>query len=140
MANDSSFLGSGWSFPPSFSRGLASVEMASGVEDIRESLWILFSTTLGERIMLPNYGCAIWQTVFRGITTTLLSELEDNVATAILYWEPRINVDRVSAEPEATLDGVVSITVEFTIRTTNTRSNLVYPFYIQEATIPAQTP
>lgn len=135
-----SFLGTGWSFPPTFTRAGYTVEMVSDDLDIQQSLWILFSTSLGERIMLPGYGSQIWQTVFRNITTTLMTELEDYVRTAVLAWEARIDVDEVSVQPDATQDGLVLITVYYTIRRTNARNNFVYPFYLQEGTIPAEAP
>ena len=135
-----SIIGSGWSFPPTFSRQNYTIKMVWDDQDIKESLWILFSTTLGERIMLPKYGSQLWQMIFQNITTTLITQLADIVRQAILYWEARINVDQVSVQPDATVNGLVLITVYYTIRKTNTRSNLVYPFYIQEGTIPVETP
>jgi phage baseplate assembly protein W len=133
---DRSFLGTGWSFPPTFSRLTYSVNMVSDDQDIRESLWILFSTALGERIMLPEYGTQLWRMLFRNATTTLLTQLANIVRQAILYWEARITVDDVKAQPDAKVAGLVLITVNYTIRKTNARNNLVFPFYLQEGTIP----
>lgn len=137
---ENSFLGSGWSFPPTFSRLTYSVEMVSDEKDIRESLWILFSTQLGERLMVPEYGCQLWRMVFKNLTTTLTTQLANIVRQAILYWEARINVDQITVLPDATVPGLVLITVDYTIRKTNARNNLVFPFYIQEGTIPVETP
>lgn len=139
-ASDSSFLGTGWSFPPTFTRAGYVVEMASAERDIRESLWILFSTSPGERIMVPEYGCSLWEMVFRGIDKGLMTDLEDAVATAILDWEPRIDVVAVSVEPDATVDGKVLVSVDYVVRQTNSRSNLVYPFYVEEGTLTSETP
>jgi phage baseplate assembly protein W len=136
-ANDyPDFLGTGWSFPPTFVRHTASVVMASDVEDIRQSLWILFSTSLGERIMLATYGSSLWQKVFAALTTTMANEIRDLIAKAILTWEPRIDVERIEVEELRPEDGVLGISVDFIVRQTNVRSNLVYPFYLQEATLP----
>jgi hypothetical protein len=137
---ESSFLGTGWSFPPTFSRWTYSVDLVSDDQDIRESLWILFSTSIGERIMLPDYGSLLWKMVFQNITNTLMTQLADIVRQAVLYWEPRIDVDDVAVQPDATVAGLVLITVSYTIRKTNARNNLVFPFYIQEGTIPVETP
>ncbi|MBX7224097.1 MAG: GPW/gp25 family protein [Blastocatellia bacterium] len=134
------FLGTGWSFPPTFSRLTASVDMVSEDRDIQESLRILFSTALGERVMEPNYGSQLNRMVFHSVTTTFLTELEAIVAKAILYWEARITVDEVLAQPDAQINGLVTITVNYVIRTTNARNNFVYPFYLQEATIPGEAP
>lgn len=130
-------IGTGWSFPPTFSRRSASVEMVTGNRDIRESLWILFSTRLGERIMLPKYGSGLWDMVFQAMTTTLLTRIEESVRTAILYWEPRIEVLAVTANPDASVAGLVSVSIDYEIRNTNARNNLVYPFYLNEGTVAA---
>jgi hypothetical protein len=137
MANpETLFLGTGWSFPPTFSRLTYSVEMVSDDNDIQESLRILFQTQMGERVMVPEYGTLLWQMVFRNINTTLMTELEEMVRQAILYWEARITVNDITVQPDASIAGLVLITVDYTIRTTNARNNLVYPFYVNEATIP----
>jgi phage baseplate assembly protein W len=129
------FLGTGWGFPPTFSRSLQGVEMVSGVTDIHQSLRILFATVPGERIMLPLYGCDLWRMVFRTLTTTLLTELKDMVEQAIVLWEPRIDLLAVEVVQDPAEDGLVRIEVEFVVRRTNTRSNFVYPFYMREATL-----
>lgn len=128
------FLGQGWSFPPVFSRQAHSVALVSDVEDIRQSLLILFQTAPGERIMLPAYGCDLWKFVFRDISASFLSELKDVVSTAILRWEPRIDLLDVEANADP-LAGLVLIEVDFRVRRTNIRSNLVYPFYLREGTL-----
>jgi phage baseplate assembly protein W len=137
---DMDFLGTGWSFPPTFSRFSASVDMVSNNQDIQESLWVLFSTSLGERIMLPQYGTQIWRMVFRNPTNTLMTQLKEMVQQAILNWEPRIDVVNIAVAQDATTDGLLLIRVDYIIRMTNARNNLVYPFYINEATIPQVKP
>jgi phage baseplate assembly protein W len=133
---DDPFLGTGWSFPPTFDASSASVRMVSAERDIRESLWILLSTEKGERVMVPEYGCDIWRYVFRGITTTLIAQVERAVATAILNWEPRVTVIEVTASQNPDAPGTLFILIDYEIRRINTRSNMVYPFYLEEATIP----
>ena len=137
---EQAILGTGWSFPPTFSRADVSVVMVSGVDNVRQSLWVLFSTALGERVMLPDYGSQIWQMVFRSINTTLLTQLADMVSQAILYWEPRIDVVDINVTPDASDAGRVLIMVDYVVRRTNSRSNMVYPFYLREMTIPVQEP
>ena len=137
---EQAILGTGWSFPPTFSRADVSVVTVSGVDNVRQSLWVLFSTALGERVMLPDYGSQIWQMVFRSINTTLLTQLADMVSQAILYWEPRIDVVDISVTPDASDAGRVLIMVDYVVRRTNSRNNMVYPFYLREMTIPVQEP
>jgi uncharacterized protein len=136
MANpETAFLGTGWSFPPTFSRLCASVDMVSAETDVRESLIILFSTAWGERVMLPTYGCGLSGMIFQGVTTTLQTEIAASLRQAVLNWEPRIEVLDVRVQPDATIDGLVLVTLDYLIRQTNTRSNLVYPFYLREGTL-----
>lgn len=138
--HDPEFLGRGWSFPPTFSRASARVEMVSGAEDIHQSLWILLSTSVGERIMIPGYGCALTPLLFEEISVTFLTDLRDMVTAAIRDWEPRIAVNHIDAEVDPLEAGLVRVSIDYTIRKTNTRNNLVYPFYLHEATIAPPAP
>jgi len=140
MSINNDFLGTGWSFPPTFSRLSYSVEMVSDEKDIHESLWVLFSTQLGERVMVPQYGSTLTQMVFRTLNTTLTTQLKNAVWQAILNWEPRITVDAIDVDVDSTSYGIALVGVAYTIRRTNTRSNMVYPFYYAEATIPSNAP
>lgn len=132
---EGSILGTGWSFPPTFSRRDSSVIMVADEVDIRQSLWVLFSTHLGERVMLPNYGTGLWELIFGSLTTGLKTELANDVLNSILYWEPRIDVDGIEIEPEPGSTGRVFLTIDYRIRKTNARNNLVYPFYLEEGTL-----
>ena len=114
--------------------------MVSGLEDIQQSLMILLSTRIGERVMVAEYGCALSSMVFENLTTALLTRLHDMVERAIVKWERRIRVDDVLTEIDPVEPGLVRIEVVYTIRATNTRSNFVYPFYVHEATIAPPAP
>ncbi len=129
------FLGRGWSFPPTFDPFHNTVVMASGDADIRESLHILLSTSLGERVMLATYGVDLISKVFTTLTTTTANEIATMVTRAIIEWEPRVSVDNVEVS-ESMLDGWVAISIDYTVRQTNTRSNMVFPYYQVEATLP----
>ena len=134
MLKEQSFLGTGWSFPPSFEPAIGSVITVSGVEDILQSLDILLSTSLGERVMQPKYGANLEQFVFEPINSSLILQLTDVVRTAILYHEARIELQRVNIQTDRQLEGVLGIEVDFVIRSTNSRFNYVYPFYLKEGT------
>jgi phage baseplate assembly protein W len=133
MANDS-FLGTGWSFPPSFDKNLNKVAMLSDEVDIRSSLHILLTTRLGERVMQPTYGCNLDTLVFESLTSTFKSYIRDLVKTAILYHEPRIKLNKVELDDSRDLEGVILINIDYTVRTTNTRFNYVFPYYKNEGT------
>ena len=137
MDNDLSqrFLGAGWTFPPTFDRHQASVCMSSDEENIKQCLSVLFSTTIGERIMLATYGTDLRTKVFDALTTTLANDIRTSILKAILNWEPRIDVIGIDVTLGAPLDGILSINIAFMVRQTNSRSNMVYPFYLNEATL-----
>ncbi|MCO4294457.1 GPW/gp25 family protein [Solitalea sp. MAHUQ-68] len=134
METIKSFLGIGWGFPPQFDNKLGAVIMTANEEDIDRSLEILLSTRQGERVMQPTYGCNLDELLFEPLTTTLKTYIKDLIATAILYFEPRIDVDRIVLDDTAELDGRVLITIEYTVRSTNSRFNFVFPYYRTEGT------
>ncbi|MDD5033799.1 MAG: GPW/gp25 family protein [Methylococcaceae bacterium] len=129
-----SFLGRGWSFPPTFEAASGELMMVEAEEDIRQSLAILISTVPGERIMLPQYGCALHSLIFESIDNTLLTEIKTVLADAILYFEPRIRVETIKITTDRMADGLLVIAIEYTVVQTNTRSNMVFPFYLAEGT------
>jgi phage baseplate assembly protein W len=130
-----SFLGRGWSFPPLFSLAQKGVVMAADEEDIRQSLRILLSTALGERVMQPKYGCNLNDLLFEPLNTTVRTYIRGLVKQAILIYEPRIQLNDVSIEMLDEPSGRVDLVVDYTVRTTNSRYNLVYPFYREEAAV-----
>lgn len=134
MTNDNAFLGTGWAFPPGFTGPNHQVIMSSDVQDIEQSLTILLSTTPGERLMTPDFGCRINQFVFEELTQTVLTQLASEIRHAILFFESRINVEDVHFLPEP-LSGKLLIQIDYSVITTNTRSNMVYPFYLNEGTL-----
>jgi len=129
---EQTFLGIGWSFPPTFDQASKKVEMISALEDINSSLEILLSTKLGERIMVPNYGCNLDDLVFDAMDTTTETFVTELIRTAILYHEPRINLEAVNYVKDNQNEGILLIEIEYTVRTTNSRSNFVFPFYKEE--------
>lgn len=133
MAETAPFLGSGWGFPPSFSRGGKDVEMISGSEDIQQSLQILLSTQPGERPMQEKYGCDMGGFLFEEIDQGLRNTMRRIISDAILYHEPRIKLEGLTISESEGEQGVLRISIEYTVRGTNSRYNMVFPFYIDEA-------
>lgn len=126
------YLGTGWSFPPTFDKKAKQVRLVSAEEDVCESLQILLSTSLGERVMQPTYGCDLHALVFEALSPTIASGIKELVRTAILYYEPRIRLNQLDLNLDEQRRGVVNITVDYTVISTNSRFNYVYPFYLQE--------
>ncbi|WP_240337175.1 GPW/gp25 family protein [Rufibacter psychrotolerans] len=128
------FLGRGWSFPPTFDHLSGQVDMLEGVADIQSSLHILLTTMVGERLMQPRFGCNLEEMIFESLDTTLKTQLTDKIETAILYFEPRIDLERVFLNTTRELEGLLLIEVDYRVRTTNSRFNFVFPFYKTEGT------
>lgn len=135
MQNDNSFLGKGWSFPPTFNKlKSGGIEMVSNETDIKQSLEILLNTSLGERIMLPEYGCDLNFYLFESISVSKMHFLKEMIRTAIINFESRINLNDVIIDHTDYLEGIIRVKLDYTIETTNTRFNLVFPYYKIEGT------
>lgn len=129
-----SFLGTGWSFPPTFVRGPVSGEvlMTTGEADIDASLRILLGTALGERFLNPKYGLDMRGLLFEPMATTLLTLAKDQIKVALLIYEARIKVVSLEFDTSTLNEGKVSVVLDYEIRATNSRYNLVYPFYLSD--------
>jgi phage baseplate assembly protein W len=130
VADNPQFLGKGWAFPVTFGNQGRSVGMAQADEDIRQSLDILLSTSLGERVMRPGFGWKRDALMFEPLSTSFGSYLAREIENAILFYESRIELNRVDFETATGQGGLVLIRLDYTVRATNTRTNLVYPFYL----------
>ncbi|TCI93165.1 GPW/gp25 family protein [Tenacibaculum sp. M341] len=135
IRNHNLFLGTGWSFPPTFHKESSlGIEMVSNEMDIQQSLHILLNTKLGERIMNPRYGCDIYTYLFESISNSRSHVIVETIKTAILRYEPRIKVIKIYLDESQYLDGIIKINIDYKIPLTNTRFNLVFPYYKIEGT------
>lgn len=137
MPGDSAFHGTGWAFPPTFTTGGAEVEMVSDAEDIRQALVILLNTHAAERPFQASFGCDLRQFLYEEIDRGLVGSISSLITDAVLLHEPRIDLNGVDVDTAASAEGLVLIRVDYTLRGTNSRFNLVYPFYLNES---AQSP
>ena len=128
------FLGRGWSFPPDFTGPTTGVAMLEHEADVASSLQILLSTTPGERMMQPLYGCNLSEFLFQSLDTRFKTLMADKVDSAILYYEPRVTLESVTLDDSRAVEGIVLIQVVYQVKSTNSRFNFVYPYYIQQGT------
>lgn len=131
LLNNNAFLGRGWKFPPVLTED--GVAMSSYEKDIEESLRVLFSTSPGERVNRYNYGCPLRRYAFEPLDTQTTIRMRGDISRAITLFEPRITLEEVSFEEHAD-EGLLLILITYTIIRTNSRSNMVYPFYLNEGT------
>ena len=132
MLDPKSYLGRGWSFPVRVDEKEGTIKLSEYEQDVRESIWIILSTSKGERMMRPDFGCGIHDLVFEIINTTTMTEVETSVREALATFEPRIDVVQINARSGNDFDGQLRISIDYVIRGTNNQFNLVYPFYIRE--------
>ncbi|QMU64748.1 MAG: hypothetical protein GKR88_10915 [Flavobacteriaceae bacterium] len=135
MNESKTFLGTGWSFPPTFQKETGQVQMVSAEEDVRQSLQILFTGTLGERIMQYDYGCELSRFLFEEVDQRLLTTIKDTIYNAVITHEPRVNPDELVVTESMNKPGMIIIEIKYTVLATNTRYNMVFPFYLNEATL-----
>ena len=127
----SDFLGLGWNFPPGLDSG-GQIELAtSGDDGVRQSIWTILATSPGERVMRPGFGCGLNDLVFGVNNAATATAVAATVRQALATWEPRIDVLDVWAVPDTARPSVLLIEINYQIRSTNSRYNLVYPFYLE---------
>jgi phage baseplate assembly protein W len=123
------FLGKGWRFPilPDASGCLGYIE---GDANVEQSVHILLMTQLGERVMRSDFGTQAPRLVFSPGSTQYLRLLENTIREAVVNWEPRIDLTSVTAEADSTDTYRVTVSISYTVRQTNTSTNLVFPYYL----------
>lgn len=129
------FLGRGWRFPilPDAAGRLGYTEAG---ENIEHSLKLLLLTGLGERIMRFDFGTRAQQMLFAPGSHRQLRLLETTIREAIRDWESRVELEDVRAETDPDQPQRVTVSIDYLIRATNTRNNLVFPFYLDTLEAP----
>ena len=128
------FLGVGWQFPVSIEDQNAIKKRFAKAEyeaSIKQSIWIILFTAKGERVMRPEFGCGIHELVFAPNDAATRGMAEHHVDEALRLWEPRIEVLEVQVTAAGAQDEELRISIDYRVRTTDSRFNLVYPFYLE---------
>lgn len=126
------FLGIGWKFPLQVTPA-GQIAQARYEQRIEESIFLILSTAQGERAMLPDFGCGIHDLVFAPNNPVTLSRVTQSVRKSLTNYEPRIDVLDVSADSAPEQENLLLIRINYRIRANNAVGNLVYPFYVSEA-------
>lgn len=129
MAVETDFVGTTIAFPLGVDQ-TGSIAMVTGHDAIERSVTMVLSTAPGERVMRPEFGCAIWNLLFDPVNDNTLGLMAQSVRQALAQWEPRIDVSTVTALPDPDDHSLVLIEIDYRIKATNDRRNLVYPFYV----------
>ncbi len=123
------FIGRGWAFPlrTDTTGGIA---LVSREREVEEAIRLILGTSPGERPMRPEFGCRIHDFVFGLADGTTANEISAEVIRALGMWEPRIDVQDVVVSFDALDQTLLYIDVRYSLRRTNDRRNLVFPFYV----------
>lgn len=127
-----SFLGVGWKFPVDLDRRRG-IAMSQFEENIEESILVILGTALGERLMRPDFGCAVHDLVFAPNNSNTHGLVIYYVTEALNKWEPRIQALKVDCDVDRTALNKVDTKIEYQVIATNNVYNLVYPFYLQKS-------
>ncbi|GAB1452083.1 GPW/gp25 family protein [Draconibacterium sp.] len=130
MNNSNKILGRGWAFPPQFKVDTNETVMAEGVEDINQSLYILFTTEIGERVMQPNFGSAMKSMIFESINEHFKSYMRMVLTRSIYLYEARIKPISIDFSTDETLEGRYLMHLDYYVLETKQKNSFVFPFYL----------
>ncbi len=131
MTSTKDFLGVGWAFPVGLDAS-GEIALVSHEDDIGQAIRIILGTAPGERVIRPDFGCGIHDMVFAAVSMATIGQIETAVRNALVRWEPRIEVEAANGTAEEIDNGRLLVGIDYRVRATNTRFNLVYPFYLRE--------
>lgn len=130
MNESDKIIGRGWAFPPQFKVDTNETVMAEGVDDINQSLYILFTTEIGERVMQPNYGSAMKSMIFESINEHFKSYMRLVLTRSIALYEARIKPISIEFYEDETLDGRYLMHLDYIVLATKQKNSFVFPFYL----------
>jgi phage baseplate assembly protein W len=127
-------IGRGWRFPIKVN-AKGGLDRSEGPDRVRDAIWIILSTSLGERLMRPEFGAGLQDYVFEPNSAVVRAELASSIRRALVQGEPRIELISLRVDPSPEQDSQVLVSLDYKIRDTNELFNMVYPFYLQEGTV-----
>lgn len=126
---DNRFLGTGAKFPLQVDPATGRIMTVSGNRAVKESIYLILMTQVTERLVRPSFGSDIMNYAFMDTGTTMMSILRRDIMQTILQQEPRVSDINIETEYRADR-GAVIIDINYRVTATNTRDNLVFPFYL----------
>ncbi|MFK0223818.1 GPW/gp25 family protein [Streptomyces vinaceus] len=123
------FVGAGWAFPLGVSP-TGGIALVRGEQELEQAMHLILGTYPGERPMRPDFGCRLRDYIFRDTGDQTLAEINNEVRNALLRWEPRVDADSVGIKPATHDPSLLYIDIQYVVKATNDRRNLVFPFYV----------
>ncbi len=132
--SNADLIGTGWAFPIRID-GRGRIATSRGPERVQDAIWIIVKTSLGERLLRPEFGAGINDFLFQPNSPLVREQLADAIRQALLQWEPRIDLGNVRVEPGTggkEFSSEVLVMIDYRLRATNELFNIVYPLYLEE--------
>lgn len=126
---DQRFLGTGMKFPPQIDKSTGRFMLSSGTECVKESVYLILMTHRGERWLEPGFGSQLMSYTFMDTSPTMLGVMSNDLRSLLLEQEPRVSDVQIDIDAKAR-EGCLLVNIAYTITQTNTRENLVFPFYL----------
>ena len=122
-------VGRGWVFPPQINAqgGLA---LTNEINELSQAIYIILSTSPGQRVMRPTFGCRLNELVFASNNAHTAARARRYVTEALGMWEPRIRVIEIKIYTDEDRDNCLIVAIEYEIKATHDRRSLVHPFYL----------
>lgn len=127
--SDNDFLGTGMKFPIQIDPATGRIRTASKEQSVKESIYLILMTRQGERLVNPRFGSRVDDYVFMDVSATNLTILRASLTNTILSQEPRVSEVTIGVEPQLS-EGRLIVNVDYVLAGSNTRDNLVFPFYL----------
>jgi phage baseplate assembly protein W len=122
------FYGVGFAFPPSVEPTTGRMNTVGDTAVVEQALRMLLSTTPGERLMRPTWGCDLRRFLFAPNTVATRRLITEEVMRAITLYEDRIDIDGVDVTPDDVEPAQVNILVRYRLRRTGAAGALLQPF------------
>ena len=127
MAKKVEYIGTGLDFPLGVNVQ-GGIRLVSGYLDIKDAIWIILRTELGERVYRPDFGCRLSELVFAPLNTRTLFLIKLYIQEALEIWEPRIELEEIRVEPDPIV-GRVDVEINYLVKPDYVSDSIVYPFY-----------
>jgi phage baseplate assembly protein W len=101
-------------------------------EQVKSNIKNLILTRKGERLMHPNFGTDLYNTLFNQNTDDLESEIERSIDRAIQEWMPYISVDEILVDQTNTNRDTYFFTVTLNFRVAGQQNLETITFNINE--------
>ena len=92
------------------------VEMVEEDASVRQAILLLLSTSPGERVMRPEYGCSLRHLVFAPNDDTTAGLAIHYVRQALERWEPRVEIVKLDAGRAEGAGDRLTILLEYKVK------------------------